>query len=260
MPKLPMQSTPGFNSGKNHSIRLMRISDIKIDPEFSALFSRNERLKIEIVESIKTNGLYADEPIVLWKGHNILADGHTRYEASVEAGLEEVWVSERNFESREDAMLYAFERQAIRRNLSGYEILKIAEMLPKTRGKKGEGRAAERLAELTGVSAQTIYRAQKVNREASPDVVQAVKNGIMSVKEAANATGTAKNPKAAAKKDKLTELNSIIKTAHNKIAEALNYVADSKCLDILGDAIDCLKTAENLSAVPGYPIWPTEAR
>jgi ParB family chromosome partitioning protein len=226
----------------------MRLSDIKIDPEFSKLFGRNDKLKNAIVESIKTNGLYTDEPIVLWKGHNILADGHTRYEASIEAGLEEVWISERNFESREDVMLYAFERQAIRRNLSGPEILKIAEMLPKTRGKKGDGRAAEHLAELTGISAQTIYRAQKINREASPEVKQAVKNGNMSIKEGAN---TLKKPDTVAKKDKLMELNNSIKTAHNKIAEALNYVADSKCLDMLSDAIDCLKTAENLLAVPG---------
>jgi ParB-like chromosome segregation protein Spo0J len=251
MPKLPMQSTPGFNSGKNHSIRLMRLSDIKIDPEFSKLFSRNDKLKNVIVESIKANGLYADEPIVLWKGHNILADGHTRYEASIEAGLEEVWVSERNFESREEAMLYAFERQAIRRNLSGPEILKISEMLPKTRGKKGEGRAAERLAELTGLSAQTIYRGHKINREASPEVKQAVKDGNMSIKEAVNTIDAVKRPRTSAKKDKLAELNNSIKTAHNKVAEALNYVADSKCLDMLSDAINCLKAAENLLAIPG---------
>jgi len=251
MARLAIQSTPGFNSGKSHSIRLMRLSDIKIDPEFSKLFSRNDKLKNEIVKSIKANGLYTDEPIVLWKGENILADGHTRYEASIEAGLEEVWVSERIFESREDVMLYAFERQAIRRNLSGPEILKIAEMLPKTRGKKGEGRAAERLAELTGVSAQTIYEGQKVNREASPEVIQAVKNGDMSVKAAVKAIRETKKPAATAKKDKLMELNSSIKTAHNKVAEALNYVADSKCIDMLSDAINCLKAAENLLAIPG---------
>ena len=53
MPKLPIQSTPGFNSGKNHSIRLMRLSDIKIDPVLSKMFSRDEKLKLQLLKVLK---------------------------------------------------------------------------------------------------------------------------------------------------------------------------------------------------------------
>ena len=97
MPKLPMQSVPGFNSGKNHSVRLMRLSDAKTDPEFSGLFKRDERVINAIAESIKERGFDPEQPITLWKGYNTVVDGYTRFEAATKIGLEEVWVSDREF-------------------------------------------------------------------------------------------------------------------------------------------------------------------
>jgi hypothetical protein len=87
------------------------------------------------------------------------------------------------FESREDALLYAFERQAVRRNLSSAEILAAAEALEK-KARDGRGRAAERLAERLGVSAALVYQARKITKEAPPEVVDAVKKGERSIKSA----------------------------------------------------------------------------
>ena len=181
MAKLPTQSTPGFNSGKNHAIRLMRISDIVLDPEFSELFRRDPRIIQEIHGSIKTRGFDPEQPLVLWKGHKTLVDGYTRHAASVDAKLEEVWVLEREFETKEEALFYAFERQAIRRNLTGAEILNAIKMLPEARSKKGEGRSAERLASRLGISPSTVYQSQDILKNSTEEVIQAVQNGEMTI-------------------------------------------------------------------------------
>jgi DNA-binding transcriptional ArsR family regulator len=100
----------------------------------------------------------------------------------MEAGLEEIFAYERDFPSREDAILYAFERQAIRRNLSGKEILKAAQMIPDTRREKGQGRIAEEIAEMLNVSPSTVYQARKILKEADPEDIKAIENGDTSLK------------------------------------------------------------------------------
>ena len=185
--KLKLQSTPGHNAGESYA-KSMRISDIIIDPELSKLFVIKDGVLQEIVDSITENGFDKSQPVTIWKNKNILLDGYTRRQAAITAGLEEILISEKDFESREDALTYALERQLIRRNLSSSEILKAVEMLPDERNQRGEGRRAKKLANLLGVSEATIYQAKDVIENSPEEDLQAIRDGDMSLSK-----GYAKN-------------------------------------------------------------------
>jgi ParB family chromosome partitioning protein len=139
MAKLNIESTPGFNAAKNIYAKAMRVDDIIIDPEISQIFKIQKNMQHEILQKIKNLGFDKSQPLTIQKGTNVLLDGHTRLAAAKDAGLEEVPVVEMEFDDRKAAMMYTFERQALRRNLSASEILKAAQMLPDERNRKGEG-------------------------------------------------------------------------------------------------------------------------
>jgi ParB/RepB/Spo0J family partition protein len=186
MAKLPMQqSAAGFNAGKNIYAKMMRISDIVIDPEISKIFDVRIIVKDEVLLSIKTHGFYIDQPVTVYKrdGQYILVDGHTRYAAAKEAGLDEIPVTEKEFASKEEAILYAFERQVIRRNLTQNEMFLAVELLPFERNGKGMGNKAKELAERLRISQSQIHKIKKIQREGSPEVIEAVRSGEMSVKK-----------------------------------------------------------------------------
>jgi ParB family chromosome partitioning protein len=177
MAKLSISGKAGFNAGDRFS-HLVKISDIKIDPEISKIFSQSDRIRNEIRTKIEKLGFDKSQPVVLWKGKNILIDGHTRLEAALESKLDEVPAVEMEFASYEEAILYTFERQAIRRNLTGADILRAAQMMIKgPKAKNGAGRQAELLAKRIGVCPATIYAARKVLAEASKEELKAIQKG-----------------------------------------------------------------------------------
>ena len=185
MAKLQAPSTAGFNAGKKDDVKLFPIKDIVIDPEIAGIFKISEKVLKEIQEKIEKFGFNEEEPVVLWKGKNILVDGRTRYTAATNAGLEKIPVFEKEFANREAAILYTFERQVIRRNLTGAEILTAVQML---KGRKenndGNGRAAEQLADKLGIGASMVYQARAILKEASPEDLKAVQEGEKSIKKA----------------------------------------------------------------------------
>jgi ParB family chromosome partitioning protein len=187
MARLPAPTTAGFNAG-SYNVKLIRIEDIKIDPKISGIFKISDKVKNEIVEKIKLFDFDKSQPLTLEKGTNVLLDGHTRLAAAKEAGLLEVPVIEKEFENREEAILYTFERQVIRRNLTGAEILTAAQMIKGRKGTDGTGRAAEILAEKLGISPAMVYQARAILKDATPENLKAVKKGEKSIKAAYNET------------------------------------------------------------------------
>ena len=182
MAKLGLQATPGFNAGKTYYAKPMRISDIVIDPEISAIFSMQDKTLDEIRRKMEKFGYDNSQPVVIIKGENVLVDGHTRLAAARDAGLDEVPAVEMEFESRDEALLYTFERQVLRRNLTGPEILKAARMIP-GKARSGEGDQAEQMAKRLGISRAMVYQARAIIQEAPQEIVQAVENGGMSIKK-----------------------------------------------------------------------------
>jgi ParB-like chromosome segregation protein Spo0J len=173
----------GWNAGQNYYARMMRPEEIKIDPEIAGIFRIKEETVAEIVRSIKENDYDKSQPLVIWKGQNILVDGHTRLAAVNRLEMEEVPVVEKEFEDREDAILYTFDRQVLRRNLEPGEILAAAMLLKQRKEKDGNGRAAEQLAKRLGVGVVTIYHARKVGAEAPEADIKAVQKGEKTIGE-----------------------------------------------------------------------------
>lgn len=181
MAKLATHAPAGFNAERNHAPKKVRLDEIVIDPDISKIFNIQVKTKEAVLKSILERGYDPEQPVVVWAGNNILVDGHTRYSASQEAGLKEIFVYERDFTSREDAILYAFGRQAIRRSLTQNDLVKAAQMIPDVRREKGQGRIAEKIAEMLGVSPSTVYQVRKIVKDGSPEDIEAVKNGNASI-------------------------------------------------------------------------------
>jgi len=193
MAKLQTSAKSGFNAGDSYNVRYIAIDKIVIDPEISGKFKQVEYVIEDICQSILKDGFHKEEPVALWAGKNILLDGHQRYAGAKKAGLDEIPFVEKEFESRDEAILYTFERQAIRRNLTGAEILSAIEMLPKEKAKNGEGRMTAIWAKKLGISESTINKGKSVLSKASDEDIQAIKDGKASVKKIYNKVKQPKN-------------------------------------------------------------------
>jgi len=139
-------------------------------------------------ENMKLNGFINAFPIIVWQGENTIVDGHHRYKACQELGIEPV-VVEMPFESEEDAILFALEHQDSRRNLTETQKAEIAvkcgllreqsaakrreasKMMP-DRHQNKKGRAAEIVAEEMKISPRTINRVKRVHDRGSPKLQQ----------------------------------------------------------------------------------------
>jgi len=195
--------TAGMNAGAKVIARMMRISDIKTDAQLAGLFQiKNETLEA-ITFSMKTIGYDKAEPIVIWKGKNLVVDGYTRLKAAIEAGFTEIPVEEKEFSSLEDAAEYSKKRQRDRRNLSQAEIMAAASKLENKAVYDGNGRGSEILAKELGISPSTIQHARTVLTSASPEVVEQVKQNKLSINKAYKATREINSPMKTMPKEKM---------------------------------------------------------
>jgi hypothetical protein len=91
--------------------------DLKIDPEFSAYLPRRtpeERQRLE--EQLLTDG--CRDPIVVWKGKDVIVDGMESYPICREPGIA-FRIVEMEFENREAVKTWMSWNQLSRGNLSG---------------------------------------------------------------------------------------------------------------------------------------------
>ena len=197
MAKLQTPLRAGFNAGENYFVKMVRCDDIIIDPEISKVFTFNPALVEGIYQNILSQGYDKSQPVVLLKGMLIILDGHHRLAASKRAKLEEIPAIYKEFEDRESAIMYTFERQALRRNLAGREILSIARMII-ARGKKeydGKGRVAEILAKRFNISVSRLYQALAIEKYAPPEIKEQICSGEISIKKGYNTTKSSKPDK-----------------------------------------------------------------
>jgi ParB family chromosome partitioning protein len=174
----------GMNAGASVVARMKRVSEIQTDPRLFGMFAINPEILASIVTSMRESGYDRSQPLVLWKGKSVVVDGHTRLQAAIEAGIPEIPVEEKEFAALEDAKLYAYRRQAERRNLTPAEILAAASELQHKDSRDGSGRASEILAKTLGVSPSTVKHAQTVAHEAPPEIIDEVKRNRMTIDKA----------------------------------------------------------------------------
>jgi hypothetical protein len=146
------------------------IPKLKIDPEIQFLCRTLDDGEYKLlVKDIEMNGCI--DPIIYWEGHDIIVDGHNRFEICTKLNKPYNCVPMR-FDTKEDAINYVIDHQLGRRNLSNLEkaYLRGERYLTEKKaahrpngselhhfdGVKGE--TAKMVAKQTGVSPATIER------------------------------------------------------------------------------------------------------
>ncbi len=162
-----------------------------------ALFPIGEDPLESIRIDMELNGFDEAFPIIVWKENNTIVDGHTRLKAAQKLEMEEVPVLFRNFETEDDAILYAFHLQRNRRNLADNDILRCLELLDNLKSasvskETGEAKeptrkeTAELRAQELGTTKTKIEKARKVLEHASDDIKDAVGSGEKTINKAFN--------------------------------------------------------------------------
>ena len=180
-----------------------RSGTLIIDPEFKALIpplSPDERTGLE--KSIREEG--CRDALVVWKGHNILVDGHNRYEICTAHGKPFETV-EMEFASRDDAMVWIIDNQFSRRNLTPFtrgELALKRKHIIAAKAKKNQLRTTENrvcqisdkqrvdtkkeIAKIAGVSHDTIARVEKIVQKAPEEVKEKLRRGDLTINKVYN--------------------------------------------------------------------------
>ena len=115
------------------------MSNKKISYNFTEIFPFNEEMAKSIAESMIAKGYDKTQVIHLFKireepetmEHPIRGDGAHRVAAAKIAGIEEIPAYIHTFDTRTEALIYAYELQILRRNLEPYQILETMAKLDK---------------------------------------------------------------------------------------------------------------------------------
>jgi ParB-like chromosome segregation protein Spo0J len=164
---------------------------LELAEPFRSLFPVDAATLKLVTDSIRENGFQLDKPILVWKdafgerGRQVVVDGHTRHRAALDLKLPEMWATLRQFKGVDAAITAAIGEQVQRRNLNREQIAAyVVSILPLLDDHVPYGlgtRTARQLAEMLGVSKPTIDRARGVLGSGRTDLIDAVKNGEMSL-------------------------------------------------------------------------------
>jgi hypothetical protein len=120
---------------ENEQIKKVDIDSLKMTPPFESLFPLDTETYKQTYSMVYVNidlmGLDKTQPIIVWKGKNIVIDGHTRLRAALQKGIKEVWVIEKDFLNDDDAIQYAVHLQRDRRKLTDADIFQMVRVLDK---------------------------------------------------------------------------------------------------------------------------------
>ena len=169
--------------------------EIAIDHEFEKLIPPPTEPEFAGLETaILRDG--CTDPLIVWKDHGILVDGHNRKKICDQYGLE-YKTSELAFDSREDVKRWIIERQFGRRNLTPFQRAELALLLKPMLAEEArkrmfagkadpvqnsaQGKTREQLAERAGVSHDTITKADFISRHASEPTKEKLRNGTSSI-------------------------------------------------------------------------------
>jgi ParB family chromosome partitioning protein len=210
----------GINSGAAVIARMVRVSDIKTDPELAQIFPVKEAVLLKVIESMKKNGYDKSQPIVTWKGKNTVVDGHTRLRAASEAQIPEIPVEEKDFESIEEAKLYVYKRQSERRNLTQAEIMDAVKNSKIKDTYDGAGRSAQQLGKMLNVSGTTVNRYRAVLNSGSDEIKEQIRQEELTISKGYDLLkGKQKNPE-------LKKVSCIIHISNIGLGQSSNTIKD----------------------------------
>lgn len=172
-------------------IKWSDINSIKIDPELEGIFVQKETEIQNIATNMAEHGFDPAHPIILAysKEHpelnDINADGHTRYKAAIRAGLSKVAIIYKEFSDREELLKFVYEQQLLRRNLSEGEIFNAWAALNRLTNEDGKkAKSDSEIAEELKISRRQVSKMKEVEKKASPEVLESIKAGELTVNKA----------------------------------------------------------------------------
>ena len=201
----------------------------------SMAFSELEMLQGSIDEDGVLN------PLVVWKGRNVLVDGYYRYMYCHEKGIP-FDIVEKEFADETEAVLWVVRQQIARRNLTPFQ--KCEMVLPlegeiaaeakkrqgrrsDLRGKPTEGPMETRktLAEMAGVGTGTLRYAKYILQNGDKETLRRVRTGELSIYGAYRSLVQGMEPNNIESKRGSTNVN-IIKTDLQPIKDAVEELID----------------------------------
>lgn len=178
-----------------------KLYDLAVDPEFRDLIPplNEEELKL-LEESLMADG--CESPLIVWNG--VIVDGHNRYAICRKHEIPFA-IQEKDFSSRDDAMLWMLRNQLGRRNLNSYQRVelvlkfeplvknaaeqrmmagKTANPVPTLAQGQTKGRTRDHLSEAAGVSHGTFAKAKKLVQSADEETKRELRAGKVTVNRA----------------------------------------------------------------------------
>lgn len=188
-----------------------KLYDLTVDPEFRDLIPPLNEEELKLLEaSIVADG--CESPLIVWNG--VIVDGHNRYAICRKHEIPFA-IQEKDFNSRDDAMLWMLRNQLGRRNLNDYqrgEMVLVLKNRMKTEAEKRkyagvsdcdppenfqEGQTSEkdrkgreeretytRLGKLAGVSGRQMRKIDKLASSADEATKAKLRKGEVSVHRA----------------------------------------------------------------------------
>ena len=187
---------------KNTGFETIEIEKITEDPkgDFVNLFPFNEDSARSIAESMLNKGYDKTQVIHVAKileepetiDNPIRIDGAHRCWAAKEAGIEKIPVYIHTFETRVEALIYAYELQLNRRNLEAHEKFKAFRKLDalKNPGRKNGdgtetfGKSSVEIGKAIGESSRTIERMRRISKFGCEELTEMVDTNQIKIHEA----------------------------------------------------------------------------
>jgi len=161
--------------------------DLQMREPFAKLFTSRKETESAIIESMRLNGYYPSQPIVVWREQNVVVDGNTRVRAAIKAGIKDVCVCFMDFASEIEALEYAIKSQVDRRNLTRKELIKAVALLDERRQRGGD-----HTSEAAKAKCADEHIARKRSHETTAEVVgtsPATVRKLRAIQDYAKATG-----------------------------------------------------------------------
>ena len=207
----------------------MTVTEIRIDPEFKSLIpplTTDDRQRLEA--SIKAEG--CRDPLVLWG--DILVDGHNRYDICKAHNIPFQTVS-KDFNDRNEAMLWMINNQLARRNLSTADRIILAqkqkpilESIAKEKQRQAGRENGRGMTEIACVKSDSSYSQEKPKRKTSAKKKRAPQVREQIAKAAGVSTGTV--TKFETVQEEEPELVEVIRNKVISIDAAYNQVKEKR--------------------------------
>ena len=187
---------------KNTGFETIEVEKITEDPkgDFVNLFPFNEDSARSIAESMQNKGYDKTQVIHVAKileepetvNNPIRIDGAHRCWAAKEAGIEKIPVYIHTFETRVEALIYAYELQLNRRNLEAHEKFKAFRKLDalKNPGRKNSdnaetcGKSSVEVGKAIGESSRTVERMRRISKFGCEELTEMVDTNQIKIHEA----------------------------------------------------------------------------